>query len=208
MAVSVDPRGRAWRETRRSACAGYRARPGAGFTLVEMMVAVAVAAILIAVAVPSFTGIAERNRLRNAAEKLRSDVKLARSESLRRNRTVVMSFARSSGGAIWCYGMRLETACDCVAGTGASACELDPGVTTVVSQDSYRGVSLPALPYASTAPVAGVLRLNPARPALDNGRAAFVSSAGKEARVMIANQGRVRLCSPAGSAKLFYFDDC
>lgn len=180
----------------------------AGFTLVEMMTTIAVAAVLVAMAVPSFSGIAERNRLRNAAEKLRSDVKLARSESLRRNRPVVMTFANASGGATWCYGFRLESACDCVAGTGATACELDAGVSTVVSEATYRGITLPTLPYASAVPNAGSLTFNPARPALDNGSAAFFSPSGKEARVMIANQGRVRLCSPTGSANLFYFDPC
>lgn len=179
-----------------------------GFTLVELMTAIAVAGILVAIAVPSYTGLAERSRLRNAAEKLRSDVKLARSESLRRNRPVVMTFKTASGGATWCYGMRLDTACDCAAGSGATACELDAGVPTIVSQAAYRGVTLPTLPYASASPDAGALRFNPARPALDNGSAAFFSPSGTEARVMIANQGRVRLCSPSGGTKLLYFDPC
>lgn len=187
----------------------YRRKLMRGFTLVEMMVAIAVAGILVAIAVPSFSGIAERNRLRNAAEKLRSDVKLARSESLRRNRTVVMSFATSSGGATWCYGMRVDTSCDCTpSATPATACELDTGVSTVVSQATYRGVTLPTLPYASALPVAGTLHFNPARPALDNGSASFFSPSGKEATVMIANQGRVRLCSPTNANNLFYFDPC
>lgn len=172
-----------------------------GFTLVEMMVTIAVAAILIAMAVPSFSGIAERNRLRNVAEKLRSDLKLAHSEALRRDLPVFLTFKNVSGGATWCYGLSQGAPCDCAAG----ACELDPGASTNVSNAAYRGVTMPDLPYAGTA---GALTFSPARPTLSADSAAFFSPSGKEARVVIASNGRVRLCSPAGSNKLLYFNAC
>jgi type IV fimbrial biogenesis protein FimT len=174
-----------------------------GFTLVEMMTTIAVAAILVAMAVPSFAGLAERNRLRNVAERLRSDVNLARTEALRRDRNVTLSFTRSGDGTTWCYGLTTAANCDCTVASGAGACELDPGVSTRVLGSETRGVVSSAVPFGD-----GNLSFTAARSTLLAGSARFQSPSGLEARVVVLNSGRVRLCSPAGTAKLFYFEAC
>lgn len=63
-------------------------RPSQGFTLVELMVAVALLAILLGLAVPSFQTTIARNRLSTQANELLSALQASRSEALRRNRTV------------------------------------------------------------------------------------------------------------------------
>lgn len=68
-----------------------------GFTLVELMVTVAVLAILVAVAVPSFASISNRNRLSALANDVVSSLQTARMEALRRGQRVVL--CRSSDGA-------------------------------------------------------------------------------------------------------------
>lgn len=172
-----------------------------GFTLPELMTVVAIAAILLVIAVPSFTGIMERNRMRNAVEQLRSDLKLARAESLRRNRDVTVSFQRASDGSTWCYGLTLGTSCDCTV-----ACELDAGASTVVSSTNFRGITSSEAPFATGG---GNLTFSAARPTLVAGSARFASApTGYEARVVVASAGRIRLCSPAGATKLLYFDPC
>ena len=55
-----------------------------GFTLVELMVVVAIMAILLALAAPSFTPLIERWRVRDAAETLTSSLYFARSEAIKR----------------------------------------------------------------------------------------------------------------------------
>lgn len=68
-----------------------------GFTLVELMVTVAVLAILIAIATPSFTSVINNNRLAGHANELVASLQLARMEAVRRNaRTVV---CRSDNGS-------------------------------------------------------------------------------------------------------------
>ena len=90
-----------------------------GLTLVELMVPVAIMAILVVLAVPSFNAFLARERLSEAAEGLAQDLQLAKSEALRRNADVTISF--SPGGA-WCYGTVATTvACDC---TVANFCAL------------------------------------------------------------------------------------
>ncbi|WP_148215376.1 GspH/FimT family pseudopilin [[Acidovorax] ebreus] len=55
-----------------------------GFTVIELMVTVAVLAVLAALAAPSFNSIIERWRVRQAAEELQSTVYMARSEAIKR----------------------------------------------------------------------------------------------------------------------------
>lgn len=59
-----------------------------GFTLVELMVAIAIMAIVIAFAVPSFEQIRNGNRLSSGANDLLTALQLARTEAIRRNRAV------------------------------------------------------------------------------------------------------------------------
>jgi type IV fimbrial biogenesis protein FimT len=61
-----------------------------GFTLVEMMIAIAVMAILLAVAVPSFNDALLGNRLAAHANSLVASVALARGEAIKRNGTVTL----------------------------------------------------------------------------------------------------------------------
>lgn len=63
-------------------------RRQAAFTLIEMMMAIAVMAVLLAVAVPSFTGIIRSQRVKTAAFDLQSSLVYARSEAIKRSSNV------------------------------------------------------------------------------------------------------------------------
>lgn len=63
----------------------------AGFTLVELLVGVAVAAILMLVGVPSFSQFVEQARLESAESALLGAVQLAQSEALKRNAGVTVT---------------------------------------------------------------------------------------------------------------------
>ncbi len=55
-----------------------------GFTTIELMMVVAIMAILVALAGPSFAPLIERWRVRDAAESLTSTLYYARSEAIKR----------------------------------------------------------------------------------------------------------------------------
>lgn len=68
-----------------------------GLTLIELMMAIAVGAILVALAAPGFQQALGKNRLSTAASELTGAVQLARTEAIRNNRRVTL--CRSEDGS-------------------------------------------------------------------------------------------------------------
>lgn len=65
-----------------------RGRSQAGFTLMELMLTIGLAAVLFGLAIPSFRGIIANNQLVTQTNDLITAVTLARSEAIKRNSTV------------------------------------------------------------------------------------------------------------------------
>ncbi len=89
-----------------------------GFTLIEVIATMVVLAILLAVAVPSYTTHLARQKLRHVAELLEMDLRRARELSVTENRNLHVSF---HSGPQWCWGLSRAQPCDCA--TGAPRCE-------------------------------------------------------------------------------------
>lgn len=83
--------------------AAPRSRPVTGFTVIELIITVAVLAILIAVATPSFRELSLNNRTTSATNNLLADLALARNEAVKTARPAFVS-ARgtwSEGWIVW-----------------------------------------------------------------------------------------------------------
>lgn len=61
-----------------------------GFTIIELMITVALLSVMLAVAVPSFFNLFQSNTLATSANRFVSSISLTRNEAISRNTTVVM----------------------------------------------------------------------------------------------------------------------
>jgi len=150
-----------------------------GLTMIELMFAIAVLAILAAVALPSINARLERQRLANAAETLATDLSEARFEAARRGQALHVE--PTLGEKTWCWAVSTQPGCDCVQ---SQACQLHK-----VQSSSYGGIKL-----LDPRPV----RLDPAGTTETVTAAQFESSRGERLRVDLQALGRVRVCTAAG----------
>ncbi len=65
-----------------------------GFTLIELMIGIAIVAIIMFVALPAFTQFLQNTQIRNAAGSALDGLTLARNEAIRRNTSVQFSFVQ------------------------------------------------------------------------------------------------------------------
>lgn len=74
-----------------TAGAGRGGRPAAGYTLVELLVVLAILGLITAIALPMFTGVLPGAELKSAARNLGADMRYARSRAIAGNREVTLS---------------------------------------------------------------------------------------------------------------------
>ena len=175
-----------------------RLRASSGFTLVELVVVLAVLGILAVWAVPSFDDFRVRARVRGAATNLFTDLQFARSEAVQKNAPVVVSF---STGSSWCYGIHEGNApCDCTS-AAPGACS----IKRVTSAD-YPTVAVSQAQFTSNSGTATSYFIDPRRgQSVDAagspvaGNVVFSGPGSRQLRGDLNAVGRVRLCSPSGS---------
>ena len=99
-----------------------RARAYPGFTMIELMVVVAVVAILAMIAAPSFKDFMLVQRLKGVNAQLVTDMQFARSEAVARNSLLRVSFR--SNETMTCYSLYTSInngiSCNCLLGAGAA----------------------------------------------------------------------------------------
>lgn len=116
-----------------------RRRSASGITLIELMVVVAITALLALLVAPSFQEMILMQRLKGVNAQLVTDLQFARAEAAARGKYVRFNFG--SDAAQTCYviytaeGNALANRCNCLSGAGATC--------TAASSVELRTVSLP-----------------------------------------------------------------
>lgn len=157
------------------------------------MVAIAVLAILVAMAAPSFSDFAERSALRGAADSMVAAVGAAKEDAIKRDRLVRVDFV-AMGDSVCMGAQAVATA----AGTG---CDCSAQVCDVIQyperERDMRRVSLVGAPSFGSGsgfvidPRTGMLEqlANP-------GSVTLATSKGYQIRLRVNVAGRVSLCTP------------
>lgn len=183
-------------------------RARSGFTLVELLVAIAVAAVLITCALPAFTDFIDSQRLRAAAQEVAADLRYARSEAIRRHAAVPIGVSFSPG-AHWCYGISQQLPCDCAVQDwhSANACLLDLAHARqlhTTAGANHLNVELLDARFSSDRTTV----FDPLRGLARAGRVELQSARGKRLDIRISTLGRVRICAPTGSASPAGYAPC
>lgn len=179
-----------------------------GFTLIELMVTLAVVAVLMVAAGPSFADFFDRYRLRGAADDVVSVISQARTDAVKLDRDVRVAFAGS--GTAWCVGANASIdpvagnpvapaqACDC---NTAAQCAVD-GERLAVDPGKHPAIAVGALPasfvlsrkFGVVEPLAAT---------------AVTLSTGKyDLNVQVSPLGQTSLCVPAGSTVMSGIRPC
>lgn len=165
-----------------------------GFTLVELLVTLALAALLVAVAAPAMARFIDKARLSAAAQTLAQELRQARSHALSYQRAIYFSFATDAHG--WCYGWRDGSACHCASPAPATRC-LSGTDKRIHLQRSADFPSVLLSPGRRAAHAA--VLFSPVRGGATAATFVLRNPYG-EARVIVSPLGRVRLCSPGGGS--------
>lgn len=178
----------------------------AGFTIIELMVTLAVLAILISMALPAMNNLLEKRRLVGAAEEIYNQLQFARSEAIKQSTDMRASF----DAATWCVGVNDAGAdCDCTVTdpTAADACSIDMDGTDVLLR--VNGADFPQVTMAQNF-TADSVTFNHVRGVVDGGTGTvtLTSASGWELRVVTNLLGRVRLCSPSGTNNVGGYPTC
>ena len=168
----------------------------AGFTLVEVLIAVLVLATVTSLAAPSFLSMLDSYRLEGAVQALHADLQFARSEAVKRNQHVRITF---TSGDSWSYTVAaLDNA--------GNATQIKTATATDHPGTSMLGVSFGGGTALLFQPERGNLT--------DNGHVALTdrvvlnSVRGKQACVHFNLTGHSALCSPAGTGHLNALPTC
>lgn len=191
----------------------------------EVLVVLAIVAIILYIAVPSMSEFMERRRIISAAEQIYSDLQYARSETIARSRPVHVSVhVDGTDDSIWAIGVSTTAGCDPTITdvTDASACvlvvddgdgnvhgEFDAGGAVITDTDDLmlhvtRSTDFPDVRITGNSIPGSNLEFDPMRGITDeNGtltlqytRQGFGGGAVYEMRVIVARIGRVRICTP------------
>lgn len=186
-----------------------------GVTLIELMIGVALIAILATLAVPAFVEFRQRTALRGAADQIVTFWGNARFEALRRNVPVKVGFQSNAAGDI-CIGAttvnpHTDVPCDCFT---AGACDVG---SYPARQSDWAGLRVAAQPTLGNTDTddAGVAAIDPKRANLtdpaDAGSIFLRGPTGpRDYRLNIAidRNGRAYICEPSDAPhKLPNFQD-
>ena len=165
-------------------------RTGNGFTLVELLVTIAIAALLMVVAVPAFVSFKQNSQLSDAVSNFIAGANAARANAMKQGTNTYLIPNSATG---WRSGWMVFTDINWNQTYDANA---DPVISTYEAPDSSIAISIPTTSSFSS----GYLLFNGAGyPRLKNGGfgggTLVMSNATRSSSIIIDPAGRIRSCT-------------
>jgi len=171
-----------------------------GLTLIELLIVIAIVAVLVAFTVPAFTDLILTQRAKGSAEGLVAALQNTKAQAVKANESTSIVFKPAATGTVhtsWCYGMTDvgDVTCDC------NATPSDCAAGSVVAGDTYTDVTLEfnATDLRTFEPVLGAANGT-------QGSAIFRAGNNKDLGVVVSTIGRINICRPAGTTISRYDD--
>lgn len=192
-------------------------RHGRGFTLVEMIVVVAIMALLAALAMPSMLGWVRNNKIRTVSDSLQNGLRMAQAEATRRSRQVVFSltddtpnstsYTAKASGSNWAISTVVPADSDVTAAFVEAGILRDVGSNVVISGPKSICFSSIGRLVQNTAP--GPTGANCAAAAAQYDIKMSDDATGdRPLRVTVALGGQVRMCDPLRTLSATQPDGC
>lgn len=199
------------------------ARPN-GFTLVEMIVVVAIMALLAALATPSMLGWVRNNKIRTVSDSLQNALRQAQTEATRRNRQVVFSLTDNSpttntyttkvNGSNWAISTVVPADSDTTAALVEGGILLNVGSNVAITGPKTASNTATALCFSSIGRLVkndtpGPTSAKCSAEAVQYDIAMSDTKTGdRPLRVTVSVGGQVRMCDPARTLSATQPDGC
>ncbi|AVQ83018.1 MULTISPECIES: pilus assembly FimT family protein [unclassified Variovorax] len=188
-----------------------------GFTLVEMIVVVAIMALLAALATPSMLGWVRNNKIRTVSDALQNGLRQAQTEATRRSRQVVFSltdgsptntsYTAKANGSNWAISTVVPADSDATAAFVEAGILRDVGSNVAISGPISICFSSIGRLVANDTP--GPTSAKCTAAAVQYDIAMSDSKTGdRPLRVLVALGGQVRMCDPARTLSDTQPDGC
>lgn len=172
-----------------------------GFTLIELMITIAILAIVLSAAFPSYRTFVANAQIRSTAESIRNGLQLARAEAIKRNAKVKFTIASAANDSSWTVGC--VTVVGDLDGDGVADCPATIQAKTA-KEGSASTISLFKTPTASTTLSFTNLGTTDSAAAqltrIDIDNTSIPASVSANLSVSIQTGGNARLCDPNAAA--------
>ncbi len=180
-----------------------------GFTMIELMVTIALIGTLTALALPSYSDMVQKRKLTSSAQQMAAFINQGHTEAARRNLPVTFSYRRDSHDE-WCVGAILgedDCACTQTQSDQGDYCAID-GVKHIMNNETFGNTQLVHIMEGNGSfsfdPIRGIL--------LESGDAMVIElhtdSRDYKINLEVNESGNVRLCSKDDSHDLPGYEVC